>query len=1003
MGARIARGRDRAHHEAVTWRRDELPKIASTLAGRPRHDNVRVLLADVLRYGFRAEWDELRQEVRAPNIGGRLDTLFGATVFEIKSDLRRERGDVEARLPDYLADRERETGRRFLGIATDGRTWEAYELRDGALAPLGKPFDLDPARPDTLLAWLEPALADRDDLPPEPRAVQRALGRDSFAFGHARATLLDLWKALRDHPEVALKRQLWDGLLREVYGQPVGNDALFLQHTYLTVVAKTIAARALQQETDSAEAILSGALLEQEGIYGAVEGDFFDWVLLDPRGAALVLQVARQAARFRLRDVQADVLKALYESLIDPDQRHDLGEYYTPDWLATKVVSAAVASPLDDRVLDPACGSGTFLFHAVRHLLAAAKAAGLPDAEAVRRCAEQVRGLDVHPVAVIIARVTWLLALGPAIAERQGDLYVPVFLGDAMQWNVGVADEVRIPVPGEPPLSIPAGFAESQARFAPGVQALANGLHDKADTETVRRNLLRIEGVTQADATAMAATYARLYRLYKDGKDGIWPFVMRNLVRPRWLSLPSQRADVVLGNPPWVAYRYLSPELKTRVREDCKALGLWEGGHLATQQDLCALFWARSVDRYLKPGGTIAFVLPYAALNRPAYAGLRKGLYGTAAQARIVAAWSFDEDVQPLFPVPACVLIARRAKPGPLPAQVTRYSGSLPRRDANEVEADRALRHTVELWPPVPTLEGASPYRARFKQGATIVPRRFFFVEPEQAGRLGMNPAAPRMHGRVSTLDKRPWNTVEPPRGPVEKEFLRPVLLGESLAPFRLLKSAMAVIPLDGRDILDAKQATDRGYRGLAAWLRDVETKWSEHSNKDAHGKPRMTLRQRLDHQRGLTMQTQGARLRLIYAASGTLPAAVVTDAPEPIVEHKAYWATIRTVEEGDYLAAIINSEATRARIAAMQSRGQGGARDFDNLVWELPIPEFDARNTLHQELANAGAEASRIAAHAAVNPGQHFTRQRKVIRDALLASGVATRIDALVAQLLNC
>ncbi len=412
----------------MTWRRDELPKTAATLASRPGHETVRVLVADVLRYGLHANLDELGQEVQAPDIGGRLDTLFGATVFEYKSNLSRERGDVEARLPDYLADRERKTGRRFLGVVTDGRAWEAYELRDGKLALLGKPLDLSPAQPDALLAWLEPALADRDDLPPEPLAVQRALGRDSFAFGHARAVLGELWDALRGHPEVALKRQLWDGLLREVYGQPVGNDALFLQHTYLTIVAKTIAARALGKETDSADAILSGALLEQDGIYGAVEGDFFDWVLLDPRGAALVLQIARQAARFDLRDVQADVLKALYESLIDPDQRHDLGEYYTPDWLATKVVARAVERPLDQRVLDPACGSGTFLFHAVRHLLAAAKEAGLPDTEAVRRCAERVRGLDVHPVAVIIARVTWLLALGPAITERQGAYTCPSFL-----------------------------------------------------------------------------------------------------------------------------------------------------------------------------------------------------------------------------------------------------------------------------------------------------------------------------------------------------------------------------------------------------------------------------------------------------------------------------------------------------------------------------------------------------------------------------------------------
>ena len=42
-----------------------------------------------------------------------------------------------------------------------------------------------------------------------------------------------------------------------------------------------------------------------------------------------------------------------------------------------------------------------------------------------------------------------------------------------------------------------------------------------------------------------------------------------------------------------------------------------------------------------------------------------------------------------------------------------------------------------------------------------------------------------------------------------------------------------------------------------------------------------------------------------------------------------------------------------------MQTRGQGGARHFDDLVWELPIPEYDPRNALHRDLAAAAATAS--------------------------------------------
>ncbi len=118
-------------------------------------------------------------------------------------------------------------------------------------------------------------------------------------------------------------------------------------------------------------------------------------------------------------------------------------------------------------MLDPACGSGTFLFHAIRRKLTAAGEAGLTPAEAVSRCVAQVRGLDIHPVAVIIARVTWLLALGAAIERRGGELHVPVYLGDAMQWNlhqIGDVREVVVAVPDEAPLRVPAGFAEDQAR-----------------------------------------------------------------------------------------------------------------------------------------------------------------------------------------------------------------------------------------------------------------------------------------------------------------------------------------------------------------------------------------------------------------------------------------------------------------------------------------------------------------------------------------------------------
>lgn len=990
------------------WREDHLPQLVAALLTRPGHDNVRAQIGEMLRHGFGADYLAIDQEVRLPEVRGRADTLFGSVVFEFKSNLQRELGDVHARLPDYLADRERQTGRRFVGIATDGAEFIAYELRGGALVEIGRNVP-NRADPKALLAWLEPALANRDDLTPDPLTVERELGRNSLSFGRARGVLERLWEELRGHSEVQLKRQLWDGLLREAYGTAVGDDALFLQHTYLTIVAKTIAARVLDLRADDAAAILSGRALDDEAIHGAVESDFFDWILELADGRDLVSRIARQTARFRLRDVEVDVLKSLYESLIDPAQRHDLGEYYTPDWLAAKIVARAMAEPLTQRVLDPACGSGTFLFHALRCKLAAFEAAGRGRAAAVAACVEQVRGMDVHPVAVIIARVTWLLALGPAIFERQGELHVPVFLGDAMQWNlheIGNAREVVVPVPDEVPLRVPAGFAEDQARFERGVQTLSQGLQDHTTPAQIERSLAQIEGVAAGDAAAMKGTFARLRELYDAGKNGIWPFVLRNLMRPLWLSRIDQRADMLIGNPPWVAYRHLSAEMKSRLRNASQQMNLWVGGVLATQQDMSALFWARGAERYLKQGGTIAFVLPFAALNRPAFAGLRRGIFGSV-QVRVEEAWDLAR-VRPIFgssavgTTSACVVIGRREEAGPLPARIERFAGILPRRDAHEAEADHALRRVFEPWPPVTTLAGASPYRARFKQGATMVPRRFFLVEREPASRLGLNPAAPRVRGRTTSLDKAPWREVEPPRGPVEVEFLRPLLLGESIAPFRLLAPALAVVPVEGDVLLDSAAAADAGHRRLAAWLRDIEAKWQAHCSKGADGKPRMTLVQQIDHMRKLSMQLPGNGLKVVYNKAGTLLSAATVDEERLLVDHKAYWAPARTCEEARYLTAILNSSIVLQRVIPMQPRGWRDPRDFDNLVWELPIPEFNRRQALHRDLAEAAVSAEQVAATVPLAEGAHFMRQRRTIRDALTADGIAARIDALVARLLD-
>jgi len=479
------------------------------LASRPGHDEVKADFRQLLVGEFGVELGSLDFERRVPEVRGRIDALIGRTVFEAKSDLAKEWPDVVRRMPDYLADREREEGEAFVGIASDGRAWAAFELVGGALVKF-KDTMLDPEQPGPFLAWLDGVVALKASLPPDPLTVRIELGQDSVAFRRAGMALATSWDGLKTDRAVALKRQLWAQLLKLVYGREADSDALWFQHTFLVIVAKCVAVAVLSLKEDDPGQLLSGEAFRAAGIFGAVESDFFDWIVVNEAGRRLVRRIVAHVRRFRLSEVDSDVLKILYESLIDRDERHGLGEYYTPDWLAAKIVRNAVERPLEQKVLDPACGSGTFLFHAIRNFLAEAEEGGMEPARRALEACAHVAGMDIHPVAVIIARVTCLLALSPALSARKGPLSVPVYLGDALQLSIsemigGKELVIRVPPPpagegvsGEPDvngreqLSFPDTFCRDPALFDKAIERMRTGSEAGMTRAQIEKALHRI-------------------------------------------------------------------------------------------------------------------------------------------------------------------------------------------------------------------------------------------------------------------------------------------------------------------------------------------------------------------------------------------------------------------------------------------------------------------------------------------------------------------------------
>ena len=91
---------------------EERDELVSELASRPGHEKVRVLLHRLLVDDLGANSKDIDFEKQAPEVRGRIDALLGRTVFELKSDLRRERQDAEDGLIRYIAEREDQTRRK---------------------------------------------------------------------------------------------------------------------------------------------------------------------------------------------------------------------------------------------------------------------------------------------------------------------------------------------------------------------------------------------------------------------------------------------------------------------------------------------------------------------------------------------------------------------------------------------------------------------------------------------------------------------------------------------------------------------------------------------------------------------------------------------------------------------------------------------------------------------------------------------------------------------------
>ena len=190
-----------------------------------------------------------------------------------------------------------------------------------------------------------------------------------------------------------------------------------------------------------------------------------------------------------------------------------------------------------------------------------------------------------------------------------------------------------------------------------------------------------------AERETLGRTIGVLKQLHDRGRDHVWAYYARNMVRP--VALSREKVDVVIGNPPWINYNQTADVLRTELQRLSRdRYGIWAGGRYATHQDVAGLFFARSVDLYLGEGGKIGFVMPHSALQAGQYSKWRSGRWragrsgtGIVADFTIKAAWDLERLVaQHLLPSAGLGRVRPADAAGSRPQAACRLGGALARR-----------------------------------------------------------------------------------------------------------------------------------------------------------------------------------------------------------------------------------------------------------------------------------------------------------------------------------
>jgi hypothetical protein len=991
---------------------------------------------------------------------GSADTLYNQIIIEFENDLKVTLNHAKEQLAGYLLGQLRSgEGYNFTLIASDFINWKVFAPDVSCLDRIetlqehelilnevkSASFVLNERNAEEFYYWIDRFLFKEEKQPATLKKIEEAFGYQSYIFIESYRELQKWFKEAKRFGEVQVSYDQWEKFLSIAYGSFDVRDDAFLIHTYLSVFSKMLAYSIVSNddfiEDSELKGILDGTIFHKYNIRNFVDNDFFHWVISNKSFNNLkkvFRLIAQQISHFDFENVDEDVLKGVYQELIDIDTRHSLGEYYTPDWLCERIVKEFDFKKTD-KILDPACGSGSFLraaIHRIKELN--------PDVT-VEELNEHIYGIDIHPLSVQIAKTTLLLALGKEIINAKKPIYLNVVLANTILAPEGVKDlfgkEFLLNIDKER-FHLTTEILEDVNLFdeALGIcdDLAEQTMGKRKETEEIFENIFRKQfskrkgktaGVNKQVMDSFYKIYTGLKTVKEKGRDSIWKFIVQNLYKPYFLA---HKFDYVIGNPPWFTYSSIKNETYQNILDsiatqyEVKPEKVANYPHL----EIAAIFLAYCSSYFLKEGSKIAFVLPRSFFSADHHDNTRKG---KTKGFRLNQIWDLEK-VSPLFRIPSCVFYAERYDKKSTPINNLDgivFTGKLPEHNCNYFIAKQTLKEEPVKYfykkqgnaSAISTKksrksEQLNPYKKNFKQGATIVPRCFYFIEIDQEIPTDFEDRVMsiKTSETIEADAKKPWKGLKF-KGKIESRFFFRTSLSKSILPFALYNPDFVVLPIvielnqhNEKEIKlqSSKELRQESYLNAAKWFSDCENTWQilrTEKNKNISSINYLNWRNKI------VEQNLNAQFLVLYNASAKDANAVVVSRKdynfEFIVESKAYWLATNKPKEAFYLSSILNSSILNERIKEFQTRGLFGVRDIHKKILDIYFPRFDESNEVHLNLASLGETAHKKAAiYLENNPPQkvltanHLGRLRLGIKKHL--ADEMKEIDKLVKKVVG-